>query len=427
MRWALTRIVSKRSFREVTGRSAAVNSHILFVAIIVSMVALMGVVSITSEPGNQTQVNSSTTFISAVSPMGLQLRVDLNATTIPQGGVVAAQIDLVNTLPTTVSLAANFSANPNLAVWNGDNSECDFSSVDHIFDYALFQGHLTAANVSEAGLPLLLWPPEPSLCPNYVHPANYVKTIELPPYSDVATLLANTSESGVFKPAQVKMLTSAATEACAPTAGSGSYSNVENGTRLSYSGKEFGLGCHPGSMLYGYWPIRTTQVCPAAPTQVAVDICAEGLNDVFQPFPAGSYTILAEDIWNQAAYAYFDASPTPSPVDVLSVTGPIPPYNPGGPVVAFAFKNVGNMTITSLSATFPTIPADSPGPHSTNFNVSTSSPLFPAQTVHFTTTLIGAGFASGVTYPLVLNGTLVSAAQFTTFSETVDVQFQSEG
>jgi hypothetical protein len=191
----------------------------------------------------------------------------------------------------------------------------------------------------------LLQPPAAGSCFNYVQPEDYVKTVDFLPYSDVATLLANASERGVFKATQVKMLTSATTEACAPTAGSGSYSNVENGTRLSYSGQEFGLGCRPGSVLYGYWPVRTTQECPAAPGRVALDICAEGLNDVFQPFPAGSYTILAEDMWNQTAYAYFRASPTPSPIDVLSVTGPMPPYNPGGPVVTFALKNVGNMTI----------------------------------------------------------------------------------
>src|SRR5208282_4700644 len=177
-------------------------SHVIFVAIMVAMVAAMGIVSASIGPAIQAPSSPSTSFSSQASSTGLQLRMRLNASTIPQGGIVSAQIDLVNTLSTSVSLDANFSANPNLAAWNGDNSECGGSSVDHVFDYALYRGHVTAANISQAGLPLLLHPPEPELCLTYVHPEDYVKQVEFPPYSDVATLSANASESDVFPTTQ---------------------------------------------------------------------------------------------------------------------------------------------------------------------------------------------------------------------------------
>src|SRR2546421_11606059 len=110
------------------GQGAGPSSRLLFVAIIVVTVAVMGIVSITSEPSIQAPTNLSETFKSSVSSTGLQLRIEVNATTISQGGIVAAQIDLVNTLATGLSLDANFSANPDLAAWNGYNSACGVSS-----------------------------------------------------------------------------------------------------------------------------------------------------------------------------------------------------------------------------------------------------------------------------------------------------------
>jgi hypothetical protein len=398
----------------MTTRGAATTSHLVFAAIVLLIVATMAVASSTSESASQapatTPATAPTSFASTVAQSGLQLRIKVNATSIQQGGVVAAQIDLINMLSTNVTLGANFAANPNLAAWNKDNSVCDGSSVDHIFDYAVYQGHITAANISAAGLPLLLQPPDSGTsCINYLHPEDYVTTVEFPANSDVATLSANASESSVFKPTQVKMLTDASTEACAPTPDSVTgYSIDENGTYLGYSGKSFGLGCSPGSVLYGYWPIRTMGVCPSAPGQVAIDICIGGLNYVFQPFPAGSYTIVAEDMWNDSAYAYFHATPEPSPVDVISATCTVSD-DICGPALNFAIKNIGNMTITSLSASF-----ESATPFT--FEVNESSPIFPFQTLHENAAPAGVAFDEGATYALAISGTLVNGSEFSQFS-----------
>jgi len=404
------------------GQGTGAGSSLLFAAIIVAVVAMMGIVSITTEPGLQTPADLSKTFSSPVSSAGLQLRIRLNSTTIPQGGVVTAQVDLVNTLPTDVSLDASFSSNPNLVAWNGYNSGCGFSSVDHIFEYALYSGHFTAANVSKAGPPLQLRPARLLSCLAYLHPEDYVKQVEFPANSDVATLSANASEKGIFPSKQIKMLTNASTEACSPAPDYASGSTTEaNGKILSYSGKSFGLACHPGSVLYGYWPVRTLQVC-SADSQEAFDICSEGLNYPFQPFPDGSYTIVAEDMWNEVTFAYFRATPTSSPVDVLSATCPTPPY-PCAHAASLALKNVGNRTIVSLSVTLPKGASGSQTPSLFSFNVNTSSPIFPFQTFRSTVTLPETDFVDGVTYPMIFNGTLVDGAKFSHFSSTVQVQF----
>jgi len=109
-----------------------------------------------------------------------------------------------------------------------------------------------------------------------------------------------------------------------------------------------------------------------------------------------------------------------SPIEVVSVAGPIPPYNPGGPVVSVTLKNVGISTITALDATLGVENLGN-GVHGYSFvfNVSISNLLVPGQTIEETHTLVGAGFDSGVDYPLSINGTLVNGTQF---SYTVQVQ-----
>jgi hypothetical protein len=109
-----------------------------------------------------------------------------------------------------------------------------------------------------------------------------------------------------------------------------------------------------------------------------------------------------------------------SPIEVVSVAGPIPPYNPGGPVVSVTLKNVGISTITALDATLGVENlGNGVSGYSFIFNVSISNLLVPGQTIEETHTLIGAGFDSGVDYPLSINGTLVNGTQF---SYTVQVQ-----
>jgi len=109
------------------------------------------------------------------------------------------------------------------------------------------------------------------------------------------------------------------------------------------------------------------------------------------------------------------------PAQVVSVNGPIPPPNPGGPVISLSLRNVGKTPITSLNATLPLVnPRGVLFPYPFGFNVSPSNPLLPGQSIKETSTLIGASFDSSVEYPLTINGGLLNGTQFS-FTEQVQV------
>jgi hypothetical protein len=81
------------------------------------------------------------------------------------------------------------------------------------------------------------------------------------------------------------------------------------------------------------------------------------------------------------------------PIEVVSVVGPIPPFNPGGPVVEITLKNVSSEPVVSLQASLGITragPSNTPFPF--NFNVSASNPLLPDNTISTTLTLVGGGF-----------------------------------
>jgi hypothetical protein len=92
------------------------------------------------------------------------------------------------------------------------------------------------------------------------------------------------------------------------------------------------------------------------------------------------------------------------------------PINYGGPNVEIILKNVANEPVVSLMAVF-----DNLGPpyFYFNFDVGTSNPLLPGESVNRTQALMNAGFGDGVLYPLTMTGTLQSGA---TFSYTKQVK-----
>ncbi len=110
------------------------------------------------------------------------------------------------------------------------------------------------------------------------------------------------------------------------------------------------------------------------------------------------------------------ATASGGPAEVVSVVGPLPPINDAGTTVRVTMENVGGAPITSLKVTLlmaPTIP------FSISFNVTSSDPLQPGQSVQKTAFLVYADFVTGENYPLVITGTLVNG---TLFSSTVQVQ-----
>ena len=88
-------------------------------------------------------------------------------------------------------------------------------------------------------------------------------------------------------------------------------------------------------------------------------------------------------------------------VDVLSVQGPLPPINPGGPNVEITLKNVSTEPIVSLTAVFTNLGARD---IDINFEVGPVNPLSPGAGISDTQTLIDGGFSNNVFYPLTIEG-----------------------
>lgn len=345
---------------------------------------------------NSTSVSSSiaTTYSSVVvtesnttvlSSSGLELMVDLNTTEVAQGGSVAAQFTLFNSLDQNLSLVPSAWANSTLADWNNYDSFCGGTPFISMVGYALFQGYYTGANISQAPSPLHLAPSANIGCVTWDIPA----TITFLPDSHNAVLYQANTTSGPLEP----ITESASTLSCASSS-TGAY----------YCG---GIGG-----LYGYWNttsyLTEQQVTTGSP--------------FLKYFPTGDYTLAVQDMWNQTIYAHFQVVSTlSSPVEVISVVGPVPPYNPGGPVVSITLKNSGEYPLTSLNATLRVENvANSANGYSYAF-ANSSSPLLGGLSATETRTLIGAGFDTDQDYPLTITGTFANGTQF---SYAVQVQIE---
>ena len=94
------------------------------------------------------------------------------------------------------------------------------------------------------------------------------------------------------------------------------------------------------------------------------------------------------------------------PIEVVSVTGPLQPINPGGPIVEITLKNVAAEPVTSVTANLE-LNSSAPinGSFLFNFDVSAAKPLLSKKTVSARMTLIGGGFSDSQSYPLTISGT----------------------
>jgi len=110
------------------------------------------------------------------------------------------------------------------------------------------------------------------------------------------------------------------------------------------------------------------------------------------------------------------------PIEVVSVLGPIPPFNPGGPVVEITLKNVSSEPVVSLKASLGIVRA---GPSSTpftfNFEVTPSNPLLHDKTIGTKLTLIGGGFSDNVSYPLIIEGNFKNGSEYS-FTKQVKIE-----
>ena len=106
-------------------------------------------------------------------------------------------------------------------------------------------------------------------------------------------------------------------------------------------------------------------------------------------------------------------------VQVVSVLGPLPPINPGGPNIGVTLKNIATTPIVSLNATLKL--QEGPNPNvSYLFDVSTSNPLLPGHSIQKTADAINGGFDTTKQYPLTVSGVLANGTKFS-FTQEVQV------
>jgi hypothetical protein len=90
-------------------------------------------------------------------------------------------------------------------------------------------------------------------------------------------------------------------------------------------------------------------------------------------------------------------------IAVVSVSGPLQPINPGGPIIEITLKNVGLEPVVALTASL-----ELGRSFIFNFDVTPAKPLLTDKTVSAKLTLIGGGFSDSLSYPLTINGTLLN-------------------
>ena len=202
-------------------------------------------------------------FTSTVSPLGLQLRVAIDATAIRRYGALRVQTEVLNTLDRNVSLALG-QVNANISAWNRYDFFCGINIAESLVGFALFKGDYSAANISRAGDPLRLAPLVETNCPVFPYPQEIV-----------------------FKPTSSLTATPDGPRA-------GVVLNVTSEQCVSLSPKIH--ECGPGTGLFGYWSTQSFLSLDGATFR----------SPYFQYFLPGVYTLVAADAWGQTIYVHFD-------------------------------------------------------------------------------------------------------------------------
>lgn len=262
-------------------------------------------VSFVTESVTQTVTSTLTTAVTpSISQAGLQLEVNLNTTAIQYGSDLMANVELFNPLPTSLSLSVSYSNDQNIVAWNSKDFLCSLTPVYDLFGFALYQGYYTSGNISQGATPLLLTPQPEISCPTTYQPN--ISRITFPPENNSASVSKVSSSL-------LSMEVDATTEGCRQEkSGTVTVITSTNGTLTTQTTTGLGgFSCGPGSSLSGYWTQppagETCAQLPTANDTVPKNMIGPYCNLV--SFPLGSYTLVAQDVWNQTVYAYFQVIP----------------------------------------------------------------------------------------------------------------------
>ena len=218
---------------------------------------------------------SSASSASGPSP-GLELRVALNTTTVPEGGALTAGISLINTLSKNLTLTPNYASNPEISTWNHIDFICGMSPISGIMGFALYRGHFTPDNISTAENPLALAPNVAIGCAVYPNP---IAVVLLPSGNRAVEYLNGSASSQPLGIGRAEL--NATTEYCIAEGGGGSLCGLVT------------------TALFGYWD----------PSMPNVDTTNATLaSQHFHRFSPGQYTLLVNDLWSQTVFAYFSVA-----------------------------------------------------------------------------------------------------------------------
>ena len=113
------------------------------------------------------------------------------------------------------------------------------------------------------------------------------------------------------------------------------------------------------------------------------------------------------------------------PVEIVSVTGPMPPFNPGGPNVEIAVKNTSIYPVTHLIAQLNLNLQTPPIAYVFDFGLTKGSPLAPGATADLTRNLINGNFNAETFYTLTFDVGYAGATGDATENYAVQIQIDS--
>ncbi len=357
--------------RNKLGANRAI-SKIVVSIIVIAVIAIAGFVlylNVYTRSGQTVFIPENLqTNASTINNNGLEYILSLNATELLQNQSILISMELNNTLPRT-----NTVTNESLWAYSWFTSSI---SCGNIYNAAVFKGYYTLSNISTS-YPLQTDEPGASSSCS----AAYVA-------------FAHGQAQYTFKPLSVIFNWSASLPAGNNSTFNYSYSNDNSSQSLApYRGY--------WNETYAQWAASCNNVTGACNTPH------------FIPFPPGIYTVAGGDEWGSIVLLHFVVlTSSQAPVKAVSVTGPIPPINPGGPVIRVTLENVAKTPVVSLNATLMLSTVESSVSYSFTFGVNSSDTLLPSHSVNSTRILIGAGFASSSTYPLVISGKLLNGELF---------------
>lgn len=241
----------------------------------------------TVPPAESTTFTSTETIVSTVtvqsfpvlsasnaSSNGLQLQVAMNSSSIGPHGEVTVRMELFNTLDRNVSLTVP--TDDNITTWDESDFFCGENPSYSLVGFAVFSGHFTAENISEAGAPLQVAAPLEVPCP-YRLPVSGATFLPESDRTVSSGYNGQTQEASFAVTAEVNATTGYCT--------------------TSVSSSETVTSCSTTSGLLGYWSSGAANANAGNLT-----LASKG----FVYFPLGEYTIVVTDDWGQYVYATFD-------------------------------------------------------------------------------------------------------------------------